>query len=716
MELDVNRSKTASSPQAEVEKHTTTARETKKGGRSKKTATRPKTKATSVKADESTLASSLIEPEDDDFEVKVDTLPIKNGKTKKRSSDEMNDSQNSENSLAEKAESRPPPAKRRDTRSRSSVMQVNDENISFSQHGNEFEANVTDAEMMPPPPAPVSKKGAKRGRKRASSRVRNVSATSTASMASLRSTIPDDDDIDAALEAELDRPLTDDEIEEQQPQVQLPKTRRLTRTKPSSRNVTASTARVRRTTRATSTDDDGLKSRDHDVSMQDLYEAELAETKPGVLDGNTKYEVSSLSREKEATIVDLSREATSDPKASQNTGINNGASLIVAIPQIQPDLAPARPKGPRNRQPSRKLSARNTSTSLLPDSGNAPLAIADRNSAVIISHAGEDDSGHEADASIVSQAPKKRGGKKGFATSKKTKGGKKVVLVSHNIEDIIQPGIETAEVGQKDDLSHATMDPIETLQPQSLQVHSVEKSSRSEKTKTYNSVSKESSPTRKASPNFPESVEHQNTQSRSQSMSLTEDVEDRVSPSNPTGPLRESTPPQVELPAGTPQPLHSVQNTPPPLLSAQSSDAENHPPSSRPSATRPPLSAKSPFHTQFAQIPSAACTPTASAPRRDPSRLQSTDAWRPVDLEQILLASPTDAKENAPFDLGAALDESVKEILSSPEKMLNMEAWVRFKARELEEKLRGECERLVGKFEKEGVRALRSLEGISCVD
>jgi len=45
---------------------------------------------------------------------------------------------------------------------------------------------------------------------------------------------------------------------------------------------------------------------------------------------------------------------------------------------------------------------------------------------------------------------------------------------------------------------------------------------------------------------------------------------------------------------------------------------------------------------------------------------------------------------------------------------LTVEKWIQFNAQRGEEKLRNECERLVGKFEGEGVRALRTLEGIVC--
>lgn len=82
--------------------------------------------------------------------------------------------------------------------------------------------------------------------------------------------------------------------------------------------------------------------------------------------------------------------------------------------------------------------------------------------------------------------------------------------------------------------------------------------------------------------------------------------------------------------------------------------------------------------------------------------------WTAVDIEKIFLASPDANKEN----LNAALSGA----LTSPEKKLTVEEWIYQNARKGEEQLRNECERLVGRFEGEGVRALKSLEGIRCLE
>lgn len=54
--------------------------------------------------------------------------------------------------------------------------------------------------------------------------------------------------------------------------------------------------------------------------------------------------------------------------------------------------------------------------------------------------------------------------------------------------------------------------------------------------------------------------------------------------------------------------------------------------------------------------------------------------------------------------------------LTSPEKKMSVEEWIRYNAQMAEERLRNECERMVGAFEREGTRAMAALEGVECVE
>ncbi|KAJ6191118.1 hypothetical protein N7519_001139 [Penicillium mononematosum] len=150
------------------------------------------------------------------------------------------------------------------------------------------------------------------------------------------------------------------------------------------------------------------------------------------------------------------------------------------------------------------------------------------------------------------------------------------------------------------------------------------------------------------------------------------------------------------------------QNTP--SLSPQSSDAENRPPSSRPSASRP-LVHSTPKHPEF-RAPLAASTPSPSKRNANGGFGPSGHPWTPVDIDEVLFGEASD-KENA--DL-SGLFKGVKAGLSSPEKKMTVQEWIVWNAKNGEERLKRECERLVGQFEKEGGRAMQRLEAIECID
>ncbi|KAE8422407.1 hypothetical protein BDV36DRAFT_222244 [Aspergillus pseudocaelatus] len=159
---------------------------------------------------------------------------------------------------------------------------------------------------------------------------------------------------------------------------------------------------------------------------------------------------------------------------------------------------------------------------------------------------------------------------------------------------------------------------------------------------------------------------------------------------------------------GNISPLPTSKSTP--SLSPQSSDAENQPPSLKPSATRSYVG--SPSKQQVVRIPLAPNTPSPSKRNTNAGGLRTTHPWSPIDIDEILLAGNSD-KENV--DLSSALN-NVKGDLTSPEKKMSVEEWIKWHAKNGEEKLRQECERLVGQFEREGARAMRVLEGIECID
>jgi hypothetical protein len=79
------------------------------------------------------------------------------------------------------------------------------------------------------------------------------------------------------------------------------------------------------------------------------------------------------------------------------------------------------------------------------------------------------------------------------------------------------------------------------------------------------------------------------------------------------------------------------------------------------------------------------------------------------------MKSPT-GDENAKETFGDAITKAKNGGLTSPEKKMSVEEWILYNAGLAEEKLRVECEGMVGLFEREGGRAMRALEGVDCVE
>ncbi|KAH7319899.1 hypothetical protein B0I35DRAFT_430094 [Stachybotrys elegans] len=138
-----------------------------------------------------------------------------------------------------------------------------------------------------------------------------------------------------------------------------------------------------------------------------------------------------------------------------------------------------------------------------------------------------------------------------------------------------------------------------------------------------------------------------------------------------------------------------------PSQSPQSSDAENQPPSSKP--------------TMSASRKRVVLAPVVSTPvRTSPSKrnvlagLQSSMPWTAVDVDMVFGTPRVGAeKEN-----GAERFLKQGKDLSSPEKRMTVEEWIHHNADEAEKLLKHECETLVSRFESEGTRAMRVLEGL----
>jgi hypothetical protein len=172
---------------------------------------------------------------------------------------------------------------------------------------------------------------------------------------------------------------------------------------------------------------------------------------------------------------------------------------------------------------------------------------------------------------------------------------------------------------------------------------------------------------------------------------------DAVSPAPPSGDHLGNTP---STPGRVISPAPSARQAAiSPSQSPQSSDAENQPPSSRPEG-RPKRIALAPV----------AATPTHGSPskRNMIAGLRSTTPWTELDVDAILGSPRSNSeKENAK-------DRFLKQgkALASPEKTMTVEEWINYNAGEAEKKLKDECEAMVSRFESEGTKAMRVLEGL----
>ncbi|PMD47483.1 BIR-domain-containing protein [Hyaloscypha variabilis F] len=603
------------------------------------------------------------EPEDADFEVKVDLEPQPTRGKKRKSEDDHE-------SIVPTIEMTPPPPKRRATRTRGSMAV--DESI------------VEHSDIIQPE---VSKPAGRKGR---TSR-RSTRKASVASVASLRAPAIDDEEIDRALEADLERRLSDDEMET---------------------TASAVPKKSSRTTKAVKADhamfgmnpvegDDAAIEAEldaMDIEAKPLPKAKGAKVKQPRKPSAKQQAAAKKAAEAEAQ----ARQLAEEDEASQQIvmELEHSISMQQSSPVIQ-----QKKQRTSSKQPTKPMS-RATRGSAMSINDNVS-AIGDYMELNDDHH--NDDSGHETDASVASQSTIVRGGpSRRGSTLKKGRGGKKAS--TRNIEEIVQklqapiPSIEVPE--RATSAKGKKVIPIEEISkveevfynplPEAPQPTALEPSAKVIKAKVAKPRGRPPKVTSEASQpiaTFEESV----------AVGEAPPAQSKIVP--------QKTKPVPEVRSPTPAPMEAT-----PSQSPQSSDAENHPPSSKPSAAMKKTATP---HSTAKRIPLAPTTPSLSPSRRNViTGLQSLHPWTAVDLEAIFLKSP--GGENvighvADF-LGGTVDKIKNGDLTSPEKRMTVEEWIHHNAQMAEEKLKNECERMVGKFESEGTRAMRALEGVECVE
>ena len=152
------------------------------------------------------------------------------------------------------------------------------------------------------------------------------------------------------------------------------------------------------------------------------------------------------------------------------------------------------------------------------------------------------------------------------------------------------------------------------------------------------------------------------------------------------------------------QPVANQETTKPESPSPQSSDAENHPPSSRPSKTSKQVDADN-EPTAPVEIRTPVTSP--SKHRRIAEGLKTLAPWDPVDLETAFLLSPPMSQDDKQREAYEKMYQ-----MTTAEKRMTVGEWILWNAGKAEEKLKNQCEGMISTFEREGMRALRSVEGI----
>lgn len=648
----------------------TNATTTTQGGRkmvkAKKVAA-GKGRKTKAKMDEVIEIAPAVEPEDDDFEVKIEAPP-KPTRGRKRKSEESID-------LDVAVVEPQPPTKRRATRTRASTA--------LNDHATPVSVAVEEASK------PV---GRKKGR---ASSARSTRKASAASVATFPALIPNDDEIDAALEADLERRITDDEAPLPPP------------------NKRGRASKVIKTDHAMF----GTSPMEIDEAViESELQALEAESRPlPKAKGAKGKQVRKVSAKQQAAIrkaaeeeaeaeAEAKRLAEEEEEASQQIAaeLEHSLSIQHSSPIVQPKRQKASSRQPGNRPPIRSTRA----SGLTVDDSNFNMtddfqdALDEQNN----------DSGNETDASMASQSTVVRGGStRRGSTLKKGRGGKKAtasrnieeivlkpkhVIVEEATEDVPMPTVEAMEISKQESTTmrdEVFYTPAPEV-PVSAEAHVVEEPA-PKRAQAKAAPKGRGRPVKAA----PASVVESNNEPEPI-------VEESVRPNSKNAKGKQV----ARQPSPTPPPKEVT----PVLESPQSSDAENHPPSSKaPASMRKPTTPRA----NTTRIPLASTPMLSPSKRNIIAGLQSSQPWTDVDLDAVFMGTPGD--ENGPASFGDMIAGKMNGgNLTSPERKMSVEEWIQYNAEMAEDRLRGECERMVGAFEREGGRAMRALEAVECVE
>ncbi|OHE97336.1 AT hook domain-containing protein [Colletotrichum orchidophilum] len=625
----------------------------KKGSRVKKTTT-AKGRKTKAKKDEPVeVVEDEAMPEEE-----IAPPPPKPTRGRKRASDDVDDSA--------LTISEAPAPKKRAGRGRPKVA-ADSSTIEQSQQ------DISIADAPPPAKAPKGRKTARASGTKGSRKASGTSQRSNASTASLR-TAPgafpedDEDEITRQLEADLERPLTDDED--------------IIQDSDSERKKAPAPKAKSKKSRA---------QKDSAASPEPSDNHEMFDAEPYIADKNdVNDELKQLEAEMtidEPEVLEVpkkGRKATAPRKVSKQTKTQKAKAVKVAPEEDEPAVPaePSRPEEPAEVEEDEISTATVITT-------KPARTSTDRKR------------GRPSKASLASRVSMEAVNKVEEVDPIELEAGAAAEVESEleaQAEPEAEVETEAEDVSARQSFASArqTPAPAEPQDEQEDELEELEEPEEELPDELADELKEEEEPEEQADEHQPE-------------------PESEAPEPTPRSAMRTSSPPPLSSPVLTSSARRSVQHqsgTPrispaqsarqaavSPSPSPQSSDAENQPPSSRPSTTQKRVT--------HAPISSTPARPSSPSKRKALASLQSTTPWNPVDID-LIFGSPEKSDKRNPVD--RLLHKGTE--LTSPEKRMTVEEWIHHNANQAESKLRQECEAMVSKFESEGSKAMNVLEGL----
>lgn len=671
---------------------TTASKASKKPAKGKKpTASRPrKTRAKKSEAVE-------IHEDEPDLKLEEDVAippPTKPASGRKRTSDELEDS------ALTSAEA--PAPKKRATKARK------------ARGSNATELSSADTEMaiiQEPVKKPAAKKATRKasGTRKASSRsTRKGSVSTVASTASPPPQMPDDDEIDRQLQADLERPLDDDE--------DLPM---------DADPVTKKAAASRK--------DDGLELVRQEDLLADTATTDFAMSAPVPAEPTMKVVEPELQTTQVEMDVDVKEkepepelepepEPKPEPKAElPGLKVAKGRKAGTRKASKQTKNIAKEVAEPIVEQPQSRITAEaeepdeiaeadvsfaSTGTVKRTSVGRASLGVASLPRASLDSVA----------STAVTKAPAKRG----RPPKKKVEEVpvEDPVTVAPPVDSVVYPTLEAMEADEPPPkLVEKTAEKASTARPRgrppkktkSLEISSQEPAS----------LEKNVEPEAKSEPVAHDEIETEGPGVREKLSSASSPsriarkpvpapkdspfaIQRKAIGSAPVAPSPALAPPP-KTPRHHTNPAQSAkQATISPSPSPQASDAENRPPSSNPN-TNSSKGKRMPLGELPVATPARQTSPSKQQHLKTTvGRLQSSEQWTAVDLD-LIFEGESGATQRLFMEGGE---------LSAAERGMTVEEWIYYNAGRAEHKLKSECEAMVSTFEKEGTKAMRALEGL----